>query len=80
MCPSAPRVCSEPGGQKPVLSLSLDLIGASLVQAMAVEAPDQIQIQNIVCTTAATSIRSEYVNAVQIRFDELRRDVQVSAR
>ena len=27
MCPSAPRVCSEPGGQKPVLSLSLDLIG-----------------------------------------------------
>ena len=28
MCPSAPRVCSEPGGQKPVLSLSLDLIDA----------------------------------------------------
>ena len=28
MCPSAPRVCSEPGGQKPVLSLSLDLIGS----------------------------------------------------
>ena len=27
MCPSAPRVCSKPGGQKPVLSLSLDLIG-----------------------------------------------------
>ena len=27
MYPSAPRVCSEPGGQKPVLSLSLDLIG-----------------------------------------------------
>ena len=27
-CPSAPRVCSEPGGQKPVLSLSLDLIGS----------------------------------------------------
>ena len=26
MCPSAPRVCSEPGGQKPVLSLSLGLI------------------------------------------------------
>ena len=26
MCPSAPRVCSEPGGQKPVLSLSLDYI------------------------------------------------------
>ena len=26
MWPSAPRVCSEPGGQKPVLSLSLDLI------------------------------------------------------
>ena len=26
MCPSAPRVCSEPGGQKPELSLSLDLI------------------------------------------------------
>ena len=25
MCPSAPRICSEPGGQKPVLSLSLDL-------------------------------------------------------
>ena len=25
MRPSAPRVCSEPGGQKPVLSLSLDL-------------------------------------------------------
>ena len=29
MCPSAPRVCSEPGGQMPVLSLSLDLIGGS---------------------------------------------------
>ena len=28
MCPSAPRVCSEPGGQKPVLSLSLDLINS----------------------------------------------------
>ena len=27
MCPSAPRVCSKPGGKKPVLSLSLDLIG-----------------------------------------------------
>ena len=27
MCPSAPRVCSEPGGQKTVLSLSLDCIG-----------------------------------------------------
>ena len=26
MCPSAHRVCSEPGGQKPVLSLSLDRI------------------------------------------------------
>ena len=26
MCPSAPRVCSEPGGQKPILSLSLDRI------------------------------------------------------
>ena len=26
MSPSAHRVCSEPGGQKPVLSLSLDLI------------------------------------------------------
>ena len=26
MCPSAPRVCSEPVGQKPVLSLSLDRI------------------------------------------------------
>ena len=26
MCPSAPRVCSEPGGQRPVLSLSLNLI------------------------------------------------------
>ena len=29
MCPSAPRVCSESGDQKPVLSLSLDLIGGS---------------------------------------------------
>ena len=26
MCPSAPRVCSESGGQKPVLSLSLNRI------------------------------------------------------
>ena len=26
MSPSAPKVCSEPGGQKPVLSLSLDHI------------------------------------------------------
>ena len=30
MCPSAPRVCSKPGGQKPVLSLSLDLIGYTM--------------------------------------------------
>ena len=30
MCPSAPRVCSEPGGQKPVLSLSLDRIDQSI--------------------------------------------------
>ena len=29
MCPSAPRVCSEPGGQKLVLSLSLDLIAST---------------------------------------------------
>ena len=37
MCPSAPRVCSEPGGQKPVLSFSLDLIEnkSALVQVMA---------------------------------------------
>ena len=28
MCPSAPTVCSEPGGQRPVLSLSLDLINS----------------------------------------------------
>ena len=28
MCPPAPRVCSEPGGQKLVLSLSLDVIGS----------------------------------------------------
>ena len=36
MCPSAPMVCSEPGGQKPVLSLSLDLIDnkPALVQIM----------------------------------------------
>ena len=26
MCPSAPKVCSKPDGQKPVLSLSLDRI------------------------------------------------------
>ena len=31
MCPSAPRVCNEPGGQKPVLSLSLDRIVQSVV-------------------------------------------------
>ena len=30
MCPSAPRVYSEPGGQKPELSLSLDLISIGL--------------------------------------------------
>ena len=28
MCSSAPRVCNEPGGQKPVLSLALDRIAA----------------------------------------------------
>ena len=33
MCPSAPRVCSEPGGQRPELSLSLDLIGGEHGQA-----------------------------------------------
>ena len=33
MCPSAPRVCSEPGGQRPVLSLSLYLIHLLHVQA-----------------------------------------------
>ena len=35
MCPSAPRVCSEPGGQKPVLSLSLDLISVKALLQMA---------------------------------------------
>ena len=30
MCPSAPRVCSEPGVQKPLPSLSLDLIVTQL--------------------------------------------------
>ena len=34
MCPSAPRVCSEPGVQKPVLSLSLDLIGLDCICLM----------------------------------------------
>ena len=29
MCPSSPRACSEPGGQKPALSLSLDRIDQS---------------------------------------------------
>ena len=32
MYPFAPRVCSEPGGQKQVLSLSLDLISAVLLK------------------------------------------------
>ena len=32
MCPSAPRVRSEPGGQKPVLSLSLDRINEDTIQ------------------------------------------------
>ena len=31
MCPFAPRVCSEPGGQKPVLSQSLDRIQDTVV-------------------------------------------------
>ena len=30
MCSSAPRACSEPGGQKPVLSLSLNRITQSI--------------------------------------------------
>ena len=34
MCPSAPRVCREPGGQKPVLSLSLDLTHRSPVNSL----------------------------------------------
>ena len=33
MCPSAPRVCSEPGGQRQVLSLSLDLIDTSYAKS-----------------------------------------------
>ena len=41
MCSYAPRVCSEPGGQRPVLSLSLDLINniPALVQIMAWRRP-----------------------------------------
>ena len=35
MCPSAPRECSEPGGQKPVLSLSLDLIGTTKLSVLS---------------------------------------------
>ena len=35
MCPSAPRVCSELGGQKPVLSLSLDIIGIQIIDFSA---------------------------------------------
>ena len=31
MSPSAPRVCSQPGGQKPVLSLSLDCIAPAVL-------------------------------------------------
>ena len=36
MCPSAARVCSEPGGQKPVLSLSLDLINPQMISVTGV--------------------------------------------
>ena len=40
MCPSAPRVCSEPGGQKPVISSSLDRIDiVSLLDAVHVVFP-----------------------------------------
>ena len=39
MCPSALRVCSEPGGQKPVLSLSLDRI-------YGIEGPSKICTQS----------------------------------
>ena len=38
MCPSASRVCSEPGGQKPVIYLSLNRIGAHVKQAMGLDA------------------------------------------
>ena len=41
MCPSAPRVCSEPGGQRPVLSLSLDLIGGDLSRRQAEKAQNK---------------------------------------
>ena len=36
MCPSAPRACSEPGGQKLELSLSLDLIHRPVTRSIDV--------------------------------------------
>ena len=44
MCPSAPRVCSEPGGQRPVLSLSLDLIGGDLSHRQAKKAQNKANV------------------------------------
>ena len=55
MCPSAPRVCSEPGGQRPVLSLSLDLIQTYIMRwprqdwfpAMKTQCLELMQVANI---------------------------------
>ena len=58
MCPSAPRVCSEPGGQRPVLSLSLDLINniPSLVQIMAWRRPGDKPLSEPMMISSLTHI------------------------
>ena len=59
MCPSAPRVCSEPGGQKPVLSLSLDRIGplGTNFNEILIKIPNfsfsKNASENIICEMAA---------------------------
>ena len=54
MCPSAPRVCSEPGGQKPVLSLSLDRIPIPELELELLSIP--IPIPELTPTLFANSI------------------------
>ena len=67
MCPSAPRVCSEPGGQKPVLSLSLERISniPVLFYIMAWHRPGDRPLSEPMIVRLPTHVcitRSQWVN------------------
>ena len=70
MCPSAPRVCSEPGGQKPVLSLSLDLIGGATFLHMELTCGEKFNFE-LMITPRTLNVFFWYKNGVFIQHKTL---------